>query len=741
MLAQAPAALGHDSPAEHRADDSVVLDAATEALHTRQTREASAADAARAARAVAGPEGSVGQWGPVVPWDAVGVHVALMPSGKILAFDSVGIDDRPTEAYPTEQHNRTRAIVYDPATGAQYRQDAPGFNLFCAGLGHLMDGRVFLAGGNKNPRFDGIVQTHTFTDPGSSWGRKADMQTERWYPTVTALSNGEMFIQGGAPIGSTDRPEVASPTGDGIRQLPNATLPAATPREEYPWTDVAPNGEVFVTGPMPAMRSLNPYDNSGWKDRGRRDAVDRRYGSHAMYDIGKVLVSGGGRPATASSKVVDLNAGDARVADTGAMTSPRRQHNLTVLADGSVLATGGLTGSEEQVDVPNAVYPAELWNPATGQWRTLAAMQVPRQYHSTAILLPDGRVLSSGGGICGKCARDGYLAKNAQVFAPPYLFRADGSPAPRPSIDWAPGAAAYGAPLEITTPQAGSIAKVALIRLGAVTHSVDMGQRYVPLQFSAAGDTVTATGPANANIAPPGPYMLVVVDGAGVPSVARMVTVSPSGAPGVALTAPAGETLTAPATLRLAANAADPDGIRNVEFFSGRDKLGEDATAPYTLAVGGVPAGSYSITARATDNAGVTSRSAAAGVTVVAPPPSRGTTAQAGAAARARAAARVVRISLASRVTLRRGTSRLPVKVRCLKACRGTLRVETRRGSLRGKVSFRMRKAGTRTLRVRLGPSLRKAARRRAQSLRVTVSVRDGRTTHVVRRNFTLRVR
>ena len=122
------------------------------------------------------------------------------------------------------------------------------------------------------------------------------------------------------------------------------------------------------------------------------------------------------------------------------MAFGRRQHNLTVLADGSVLATGGNSSGAGLVDLNAGVYPAEQWNPATGQWRTLAAMQITRQYHSTALLLPDGRVLSSGGGICGTCDQVGYLAKNAEIFSPPYLFQADGTLAPRPAIDAAPAA-------------------------------------------------------------------------------------------------------------------------------------------------------------------------------------------------------------------------------------------------------------------------------------------------------------
>ena len=112
---------------------------------------------------------------------------------------------------------------------------------------------------------------------------------------------------------------------------------------------------------------------------------------------------------------------------TAPMAFGRRQHNLTVLADGSVLATGGNSSGAGLVDLAHGVYAAERWEPATGAWTTLAAETATRQYHSTALLLADGRVLSSGGGICGTCDAVDYLAKDAQVFTPPYLFAADGS--------------------------------------------------------------------------------------------------------------------------------------------------------------------------------------------------------------------------------------------------------------------------------------------------------------------------
>jgi hypothetical protein len=430
----------------------------------------------------------------------------------------------------------------------------------------------------------------------------------RWYPSVTPLSNGEMLITSGR----VNTPEVRTLAGS-LRALSGAVLGLPL----YPWMDVAPNGRAFYSGPDQTLRTLDTAGNGAWQSLGQRDTINRDYGSHALFDVGKELVAGGG-PSTATARVIDVNGATPQVSDTASMAYSRRQHNLTMLADGSVLATGGNSSGAALVDLNNGVYPAEQWNPATRQWRTLAAMQVTRQYHSTALLLPDGRVLSSGGGICGTCDQVGYLAKNAEIFTPPYLFAADGTVAPRPVIDSAPAAATYGVPLEIATANPAWIRKVALVRLGAVTHSVNMEQRYIPLQFTAGATSLTATAPSNANVAPPGPYMLFVVDDKGVPSVARMVSVQGDSAPAVTLTQPAnGTTFAAPATVNLAATASDADGtVAKVEFFNGAAKLGEDATAPYTFAWSGVGAGTYTLTARATDNLGKTTASTAATITV-----------------------------------------------------------------------------------------------------------------------------
>jgi hypothetical protein len=503
-----------ETPQGHASEDAVVLSPSAEARLSHQTREKTAAASAKAAAATTGDPGEVGQWGPVVDWPVVAIWATLLPNGKVLAYDSIG--DRGTENYVLQDH--TRATVWDPATGSQtevWLRD--GYNIFCSGFAHLPNGSIFVAGGNKDKELDGIVQTHYFDWENDTWSLGENMSYARWYPSVTAMGSGEMLItSGGAAI-----PEVRQSDGT-LRQLSNASLSLPL----YPWFDVAPDGRAFDSGPDQTMRSLDPSGAGAWRLWGRRDSIKRGYGSHAMYDIGKILVAGGG-PSTNTAEVIDINGATPRATPTGSMAYGRRQNNLTVLADGTVLVTGGNSSGAPLVDLNAGVYAAELWSPATGQWTTLASERETRQYHSTALLLPDGRVLSAGGGICGECDKVGYLNKNAEIFSPPYLFAKDGSGAlaPRPTIAAAPGTITEGTNFTVSTPDAASISKVALVRLGAVTHSNNMEQRYVPVQFTAGSDALTVTAPANVNIAPPGYYMLFLVNSAGVPSVAPILNV------------------------------------------------------------------------------------------------------------------------------------------------------------------------------------------------------------------------
>jgi hypothetical protein len=241
---------------------------------------------------------------------------------------------------------------------------------------------------------------------------------------------------------------------------------------------------------------------------------ERTYGGAVMYDEGKILYAGGGL-TTNTAEIIDLN----QPAPTWQFTSPmafaRRHHNLTALPTGEVLATGGVSGPVFN-DVSTGVHAAELWNPSTGQWTTLASNAITRGYHGTSLLLPDGRILNAGSGE-GAGAPD---QRNAELFSPPYLSRGA-----RPVIASAPTEVAYGAQFAVQTPDAGAITKVSLIRLGAVTHAFDENQRFQWLSFTAGSDALTITAPTSPNRTPPGHYMLFILNGNNVPSVAKIIRI------------------------------------------------------------------------------------------------------------------------------------------------------------------------------------------------------------------------
>lgn len=463
----------------------------------------------------------LGSWSPSFSLPLVPIHVMVLINGKVLMWDSVG--DNPTETYPV--HNFTRAALWDPVTNIVTNVNnetvpngGTGFNLFCAGFAHLPDGTAFLAGGNRNEFLDGIDETHYFNHITNTWSLGPVMaEGGRWYPSVTPLANGEMLITSGYQ----NTPEVYT-TAATLRTLSNATY--AMPL--YPWLHAAPNGRAFNFGPNPPM---NYFDTSGTGSRqalGNRDNINRTYGSFAMYDIGKIIASGGENSRSSAVKINILNPNvNPIVTPASPMAFGRRQHNLTVLPDGSVLATGGNHSQSELIDLNGNVFEAEIWSPVTQNWRTLSSAAKVRQYHSAAILLADGRVFTGGGGICGTCQQVGYLEKNMEIFTPPYLYLQDGSGnlAPRPTITTAPNAVDFDESFFVATPNATSITSVVMMRVSSVTHSIDFEQRRIPLKFSQTAGGLTIDAPPNSNIAPPGYYMLFLINNDGVPSEAKMM--------------------------------------------------------------------------------------------------------------------------------------------------------------------------------------------------------------------------
>lgn len=467
-----------------------------------------------------------GQWSDVESWPVIAVHANLLPNGKVLAWDATP-DDTDDDPHTTDNYT-TRVSLWDPVTNIHIpTNNDTNADLFCAGSAQLWDGRVLFAGGDsgRNGLNAPLPNTNIYDPTTNTWRGVANMVAPRWYASVAALANGEMLTYAGRytpdPIAEVFQFNETWRTLDIQEPLGNSI--------DYQWMQATPEGKVMSFGPQNTLSSIDT-EGAGSLTLGpkRDDFPERRYGSYAMYDIGKVLVSGGtikdgGAPSFTSSVVIDT--ATQQSTDTGSMAFGRTQHNLTILADGSVLATGGNTDGAALVSEVAGVFRPELWSPDTGQWRPMNDMVIDRQYHAIALLLPDGRVLSSGGGYCGTCYEIGYEEKNAEIFSPPYLFSSGDTLAVRPVITSSPETMDYGVNYPVSTDQTNLISKAHLIKLGAVTHSQNQDQRLVPLTFSRSADVLQISAPASRNIAPPGHYMLIVVNNSGVPSVSKIVRI------------------------------------------------------------------------------------------------------------------------------------------------------------------------------------------------------------------------
>ena len=453
----------------------------------------------------------VGEWSsaPVV-WPIVAVHASLLPTGEVLAWD--GQTD-------SNGHN---AHLWNSTTGVFTGVPNNQTNMFCAGHCILADGKILVAGGHNGAHI-GITDTNLFDPVARTWTKVAPMNYPRWYPTTTTLPNGRVLVTAGeincngcvAVI-----PEIYNPQTNVWTQLSGASLDLP----DYPHMFVLPDGRVLAAAAAQDIIITYVLDVSTqtWSivDPNPVDG-----GSSAMYLPGKVIKSGTSTdtdsvfPSAATTYVLDMTQPSPAWQETAPMAFTRTFHNLTLLPDGTVLATGGGT-TTDVIGVSGAVHNAELWSPVTATWTTMASMQKPRLYHSTALLLPDGRVLVMGGGRWHEVSVNEPTDQlSSETYSPPYLFKG-----PRPTISAPlPTTATYGGTITVQTPNAARIAAVSLIRLGSVTHAFDENQRFLQLSFATVSGALNVQAPANANLAPPGHYMLFILDTNGVPSVAAIL--------------------------------------------------------------------------------------------------------------------------------------------------------------------------------------------------------------------------
>jgi hypothetical protein len=465
---------------------------------------------------VSAASGQIGQWSAVASWPIVAVHASLLPSGNVLAWTDYTINGG--------------AQIWRPATNTFTDKTYDLVNLFCAGHAYMADGRLMIVGGTKDNIDDLGPQDGTIFDPSNeTWSDNSWMKTGRYYPTATTLPDGRILVLGGTTTCAgciADMPEVYDPVTNAWTELAES---ARMSLRYYPHPFVVPDGRVVVAGSDDAAIDTKALD----LDAQTWSTIDSRVfdgHSSAMYLPGKIVKAGHataddpGHPASATTYVLDMNQPSPAWEATALMAFPRSYLNLTILPDGTVLATGGGT-TTDKANFSTAVYEAELWSPTTRTWTTMARMQTPRLYHSTALLLPDARVLVAGGGReNGRSQPDPADRLSAEIFSPPYLLRG-----PRPVITSAPSAITYGATFTVSTPDAARVRSVSLVGLGAVTHAFNENQRFVPLTFTAGSSSLNVVAPAGGNLAPPGPYMLFLVDTNGVPSIAAMVRVAAGG--------------------------------------------------------------------------------------------------------------------------------------------------------------------------------------------------------------------
>ncbi|NGZ11743.1 MAG: DUF1929 domain-containing protein [Nitrospira sp. LK70] len=497
-----------------------------------------------------------GRW-EVLPFKSgvLAVHAALLPRGKLLFFAGSGSSAVrfASPDFGNEAKGIFTSVVWDPAVppgpGAPNfshpatlrTPNGKVFDLFCGGDAFLPDGRMLSAGGtlDYNP-FKGRPDVAVFDPFKEAWAFVKQMQHGRWYPTLIAMGDGRVLATTGlneAGDAHNQAVELYSAATDSWQPL---HLPGAFPGLPlYAHLFLMQDGRVFFSGgrmddplqvePCVLNLSQNPIGLTFVPDL--LDPVLRNQSASVLLPPAQdqmVMIMGGGpvgKPdktdATGMVSIVDLKVPHPNYVAAEPMLLPRLHLNAVLLPDRTVFVTGG---SLKQEDKPLARLQAETYDPATGQWQLMATSTIPRLYHSTALLLPDGRVVTAGGNPEGGHSvtwepPDPEEEMRLEVFSPPYLFKG-----PRPTIGTVVTEWGYGQQVSVPTPQAAQVRWAHLVKGGVTTHSFNCEQRLVDLPIAARTATSLRVAMTdNRNLAPPGWYMLFIVDTNGVPSVATWV--------------------------------------------------------------------------------------------------------------------------------------------------------------------------------------------------------------------------
>ena len=484
------------------------------------------------------------------------IHAALLRTGKVLIVS--GSENNPFST-------SFKTTVWDPVAGTFSNQTTP-WDLFCNGMSFLPDGRVLITGGNLDvvDPFPGPPWTTIFDPMTQKFYRVEDMAKGRWYPSNVALHDGGSMVFGGL-----DENELRNNTVE-IYDVGGGWSPpyqANWSTGWYPRMHLLANGKVFVGAPNPESHTFDPA-TATWSAPGAKTnyGQDRQYGSSVLLPLSvedgyrpRVMVFGGNTTsggATSSVEFIDLGTWPEHWVTMPPMSVPRVHLNTVLLPNGKILAIGGST---VHLDLNTAHKNAATFDPIAQTWTPSGTLAYPRIYHHTALLLPDATVYV-GGSNPGREIWEPHI----EIYKPPYLFTSTGAPAPRPSIGTLPSVVGYGQTFTVTTAQAASIAKVLLMRPGSNTHAFDQEQRLIYTSFTKGAGTLSVTAPTSPGGAPPGYYMLFILDGNGVPSVAKFIQLVPdpnNQPPTATITNPsANVSILAGQSVTFASSASDPDG-------------------------------------------------------------------------------------------------------------------------------------------------------------------------------------
>jgi galactose oxidase len=438
------------------------------------------------------------------------VHVALMYNSKVLVISGSGNDPN---------NKNFQAGVWDPASGT-VRTFPITWDMFCNGMVILSSGRPLVLGGTlKYDDFLGEPRTAAFDPTSETFFDTAPMSGGRWYPTGTVLGNGTVLVVSGLTNTSSTVNTTVQIWVSG-NWTPAGTIFAGVPL--YPRQHLLPSGKVFECGANRDSKMFDPATNTWFEVATTNFAANRDYGTSVLLPLTpangfkpRVMILGGANPATNTTELIDLSVAVPQWVNGPNMARARIQLNATILPNGKVVVSGGSANDE---DAATAALETELYDPDTNSFTPGSSMAFPRLYHSNTILLPDATVLAVGGN-----PQRTVYEPHIEIYSPPYLFNSDGSLAQRPVISAIPRDIHYGASFYIRTQYPADIKSVVLIRPGAVTHAFDMEQRLVGLSFTNRNDQLYVTGPANGNIAPPGYYMVFILNSKGVPSKAAFV--------------------------------------------------------------------------------------------------------------------------------------------------------------------------------------------------------------------------